>query len=264
MPADKVGKSEASNIIRPGERVDTLSNGKIIIQPEVGQRYTTDDVLTAWLAVRTAKESMRPVNVFLDLGSGLCSVPMILLANFASLRGVGVEIDSAKTGMAMRSLTVNGFANRFQVINRDIRDLSMNKNFDMVSSTPPYYESAEGPLSPDSQKASSRFELKGGIEDFFAAAKRHLIEGGAFVTVYPWQYKIRVFEAAENVGFSLDREVDIFPKEFKPRLITLFSFVNSTAGRHIHEELSIRTSLNIFTPEFMKLRHDLGFPDKET
>ena len=34
----------------PGARIDTLSGNYIIYQPEKGQRYSTDDMLVAWLA----------------------------------------------------------------------------------------------------------------------------------------------------------------------------------------------------------------------
>ncbi len=76
----------------PGARIDTLSGNYIIYQPEKGQRYSTDDMLVAWLAVKSAKRLLPSPNRFLDLGSGLCSVPMIFLWAFPETEGCGIEI----------------------------------------------------------------------------------------------------------------------------------------------------------------------------
>jgi len=107
--------SEVSETI-PGARIDTLSGDYIIYQPEEGQRYSTDDMLAAWLAVKSAKTSVAPVNTFLDLGSGLCSVPMIFLWAFCEARGVGIEISRDRLLLGQASLEANGLLPRFKLI----------------------------------------------------------------------------------------------------------------------------------------------------
>ena len=73
-------------------QVDRLSGDFIIYQPRDGQRYTTDDLLVAWFAVREMRSRAEPPASFLDLGSGLCSVPMILLWAFPALTGSGPRL----------------------------------------------------------------------------------------------------------------------------------------------------------------------------
>jgi tRNA1(Val) A37 N6-methylase TrmN6 len=58
-------------------QTDRLSGDYVIYQPVQGQRYSTDDMLVAWLAVRELREGQKAVSSFLDLGCGLCAVPMI-------------------------------------------------------------------------------------------------------------------------------------------------------------------------------------------
>ena len=63
-------------------QIDRLSGDYIIHQPVEGQRYTTDDMLVAWLAVRELQADQSGKSTFLDLGCGLCSrthdYPMVL------------------------------------------------------------------------------------------------------------------------------------------------------------------------------------------
>ncbi len=107
--------------ILDGMRVDRLSGDYVIYQPQEGQRYTTDDMLVAWLAVREVKaSSVVPVS-FLDLGSGLCSVPMIVLWSFANINGFGIEISPDRRRLGTLSLEKNGLTERFKLMPGDAR-----------------------------------------------------------------------------------------------------------------------------------------------
>ena len=114
--------------VSSGVQTDTLSGDFIIYQPEKGQRYTTDDFLVAWFSVKKIQESLRTANCFLDLGSGLCSVPMIILWAFPALTGVGVEINRDRLSLGMKSLAANGLTQRFHLIHGDIRQIFVKKN----------------------------------------------------------------------------------------------------------------------------------------
>ena len=117
-----------------GSRTDKLSGDHIIYQPRQGQRYTTDDMLAAWLAVSALRERSRCPSFFLDLGSGLCSVPMILLWAFPELRGAGIEISPERCRLGHASLVRNGLAERFHLIRGDLREVRLRRRFDLVTS----------------------------------------------------------------------------------------------------------------------------------
>ena len=117
-------------------RCDTLSGDFKIFQPENGQRYSTDDLLTAWLAIKTVSEN--PPARCLDLGSGLASVPMIVLWKFPNLSGVGIEIRPNRYELAEKSLEINGLSRRFSILHGDLRELDLDEKFDLITSTPPY------------------------------------------------------------------------------------------------------------------------------
>ena len=243
----------------PGARIDTLSGNYIIYQPEKGQRYSTDDMLVAWLSVKSAKTLLPSPNRFLDLGSGLCSVPMIFLWAFPVAGGCGIEISRDRFMLGTKSLEANGLSCRFKLIHADIRSKFIDEKFDIITSSPPYYKRDEGPVSPNKDKAGVRFELNGTIFDYFKSASHHIEAGGFFTTVYPFQYAERVFEAAEKHDFCCDLRIDVIPKKTKPPLISLFRFVNGKKGLNEIETLTVRNEDQSFTEEYKAVRMELGF-----
>jgi len=246
----------------PNARIDTLSGNYIIYQPEEGQRYSTDDMLVAWLAVKSAKKRSSLPRSFLDLGSGLCSVPMIFLWAFPKIEGCGIEISRSRFSLGEKSLEANGLSCRFKLLNRDLRDTFLDKKFEIVTSSPPYYRKNEGPISPDKDKAGVRFELNGTIYDYFTSVAYHLEPGGFFTTVYPFQYTERVFDAAERNDFCCDLKIDVIPKKTKPPLISLFRFIKGSKGLNTKETLEIRNEDQSFTKEYNEIRKELGFKEK--
>lgn len=241
-------------------RCDTLSGNFKIFQPEDGQRYSTDDLLTAWLAVKTVADN--PPARFLDLGSGLASVPMIVLWKFPGLSGIGVEIRKNRYELAERSLELNGLTGRFRIIHGDLRELELDEKFALVTSTPPYYQSTEGLLSENDDKAAARFELNGSIDDYFRVAAKHLSGNGVFITVYPFLYASRVGNAAENCGMFINSRIDFIPKEGKQALISIFA-ASFTKKEFSTETLTMRDIAGNHTKEYNDARILCGFKEKK-
>ncbi len=242
-------------------RVDSLSGDFIIYQPCRGQRYTTDDMLVAWLAVRELRCRGAVPAAFLDLGSGLCSVPMIVLWAFPAMTGMGIEISPQRCNLGRASLEKNGLAGRFSLTLGDLRELKLPNRYGLITSSPPYYQRNEGPISPHSDKAGVRFELKGAFEDYCRTAAAHLATGGLFATVYPCRYRGRALDAARSLGLGCEREVQVIPRQGKPALVSLFIF--SREGRHGScEELVVRGEDGMFTDAFRQARREVAFPDK--
>jgi tRNA1(Val) A37 N6-methylase TrmN6 len=252
--------SEQSLQCIPGTRVDSLCGDFIIVQSASGQRYTTDDILVAWLAIKTIRESGRPVDRFIDLGSGLCSIPMIMLWSFPAVRGIGIELNPCRLALGARSLQANGLQARFSLIRGDLRNICLRTRAGMVTSSPPYHQRRSGLLSANSDKAAVRFELHGGIEDYVGAAAEHLMDNGFFITVYSCRHQERLLRAAETRGFSLDQQINVVTRQTKPPLFALFCFCRSAPGRNRRETLTIRNGDQSFTSEYQSVRQQIGFP----
>ncbi len=188
---------------------------------------------------------------------------MIILWACSDLNGIGIEHAEERLGCARQSLAANQLENRFQLINADLRALRLKRRFNFITSSPPYYEFREGPVSPDPDRARVRFETQGSIEDYFQAAAAHAGPQARFITVYPTQYKQRAIAAAHANGFSIRRSIDIIPREGKAALFTLFTCINKAGEALSVEELIVRGPGQLFTPEFRAVRRMLGFRDKE-
>jgi tRNA1(Val) A37 N6-methylase TrmN6 len=237
-------------------RIDTLSGDFKIYQPDVGQRYSTDDMLTAWMAIICNEEA--PSSRFLDLGSGLCSVPMIVLWKFPQISGVGIELRENRRELGLKSLEMNGLLNRFKLLQGDLRNLELDEKFPLITSTPPYYTDCEGPLSPHDDKSAARFELNGNIEDYFETANRHLSENGMFITVYPYQYRERVYDAAQKFKMFINKRADMIPKAGKQPLISMYSISYSQSKEEV-STITVRDESGKYTTEYNQARIKCGF-----
>jgi tRNA1Val (adenine37-N6)-methyltransferase len=237
-------------------RIDTLSGNFKIYQPDVGQRYSTDDMLTAWMAIICNEENTP--NRFLDLGSGLCSVPMIVLWKFSQISGIGVELRENRYELGLKSLDMNGLLNRFKLLQGDLRNLELDEKFPIITSTPPYYTDSEGPISPHDDKSAARFELNGNIEDYFETANRHLSENGMFITVYPYQYKERVYTAAKKFKMFINKRVDMIPRKEKQPLISMYS-ISHVASKEEISTITVRNESGKYTSEYDQARIICGF-----
>jgi tRNA1Val (adenine37-N6)-methyltransferase len=120
-----------------------------IFQPLAGHRYSTDDVVTAWVAGKELQRLLlRPPTALeqeeeaatggglpapppstgdglrgLDLGTGLGSVLLMMCWQFPALRYVGIEAQRRNAERARRSCWVDGCDARAEIRHGDIRAL---------------------------------------------------------------------------------------------------------------------------------------------
>jgi predicted RNA methylase len=123
---------------RDGETLDALCGNYRIFQFARGQRFTTDDVLSAWYATQWAPRVERAA----DLGSGIGSIALMVAWRLPGARIVTVEIQECSAELARRSVRYNGLDDRVRVVEGDLRDpaaLAGEEPFDLVTASPPYF-----------------------------------------------------------------------------------------------------------------------------
>src|SRR2546427_11704171 len=95
---------------RPGEDLCYLAGDWRILQRLDGQRWSLDDLVTAWCA---AEETLAaPPTSLLDLGCGIGAVLMLLAWRLPRARAVGIEAEAVSGDLARRSLAWNGATDR--------------------------------------------------------------------------------------------------------------------------------------------------------
>jgi tRNA1Val (adenine37-N6)-methyltransferase len=228
-----------------------------IHQRRGGHRSSTDDVVTAWMAVRLA--AGRPSR-YLDLGCGTGSVLLLTAHRLRPLYSLGIEAQPESAMMADRSVAELPEAPPIEILHRDFRELVVKKDetFDLVTGSPPYFPLGTGVLSPDAQRRAARFELRGGVEAYFEAAARSLTANGSFVLVFPTEGDARVHEAARLSRLHLRERADLFMREdAKAPFLTVYGFARAPASP-ASSSFAIRARTGDITPEYRAARRELG------
>lgn len=161
--------------------LDMLTPSWRVFQLRKGHRFSNDDKLCAWRAAEWRPEARE----LLDLGSGIGSVGLSTLwrMKYSTARLVMVEAQAVSTRLARRSIAVNGLEARVSVVEQDLRNFESDRQFDLITGSPPYFPASQAIASDHSQKAHCRIELRGGVDDYCAAAARLLAIDGVFVFV---------------------------------------------------------------------------------
>lgn len=164
------------------EKSEELLPGALkILQAEDGYRYSIDPfLLAAFVSLPTRAKVV-------DLGSGSGVISLLLSQKDPLAKVVGLELQDALVERSRRTVDVNGFQNRIEIVQGDVRALPsslMPGSFNVVVSNPPYRTAGSGRLASGDERARSRHELAGGLVDFLKAAHCLLKTGGRFFVVY--------------------------------------------------------------------------------
>ncbi len=246
----------------PNEDLCCLAGDFRILQRRDGHRWSADDLVTAHFAI--SEVGATPSRV-VDLGCGIGTVLLFLAWRFRDAVCTGIEAQAVSAALATRSIAWNGIDARCTVRGGDLRDPTVRTGLgpaDLVTGTPPYLPVGSGPESMKVQCGPCRFEHRGGIEDYCAAAAALLAPGAPFVACAAGFQRERVACAAEATGLVLTAWKDVFPKPGKPPLFAVFSMRHAAfAGPLVtHPSLFLRGENGRFTAEHDIVRHQLGIP----
>jgi tRNA1(Val) A37 N6-methylase TrmN6 len=129
-----------------------------------------------------------------------------------------------------KNVAMNGLEGRVRAIHGDLREVRLDgETFDLVTGSPPYFDVKAGVVPADSQKAHARFELRGDVRDYCAAARVALAPKGRFVFCFPPPQKGRAVAAIEASGLAIVKSRDVVPRRGVAPLFTLF------ACRHVED-----------------------------
>lgn len=245
----------------PDEDLCWLAGNWRLLQRLDGHRTSLDDLVTAHLAVTLVAQPER----CLDLGCGIGSVLLFLAWRFEAAHFVGIEAQDLSAGLARRSLAWNGVTARAEIVVSDFRApgvLARAAIFDLVTGTPPYFPLGAGPESDRVQRAPCRFEHRGGIEEYCAAAAPRLAPSAPFVACQAWNQRERVEPAARAAGLRLVRWREIVPRAGKEPLLCIFAMRKAEAAEPLVVEppLVVRDEQGRRSEEFAAIRGAMGMP----
>jgi release factor glutamine methyltransferase len=124
------------------------------------------------LVVEKALEIVGPLDRarILDLGTGTGCIPISILTEYSDIAGVAVDISAEALEMARFNANRHGVGNRFTTLKGSWFDpLEPGERFDLVTSNPPYIETAEiAGLMVEVREHDPHLALDGGADGLTA------------------------------------------------------------------------------------------------
>ncbi|HET9626063.1 MAG TPA: hypothetical protein VFP84_32100 [Kofleriaceae bacterium] len=254
--------------------LDALTGGPSgwrLAQRAAGHRHSVDDVLTAHYALTTLDARGARPDRALDLGSGIGGVGLLVLWGLGgAARLVCVEAQTISHRLLTGNVAGNGLGDRVETRLGDLRDLALGERFAVITGSPPYFPLGTGVLPADSQKAHARFELRGDVGDYAAAARRHLADDGVFVCCFPTAQRARAIARIADGGLAVVAYRDVIPRAGLRPLFSLFACQRAAGGPppvdpppveppRVDPPLTVRDADGALSAEMQAVRRRFGF-----
>jgi tRNA1Val (adenine37-N6)-methyltransferase len=236
------------------EDLSYLSGDWRLFQMREGHRWSLDDLITAWVATRDVPPTF--ADRALDLGCGLGSVLLMVAWKLPLADVTGIEAQADRAALGRRSIAYNGVADRCRIVDGDLREHALDGTFALITGTPPYFPRGTGTESDKPHAMPCRFELRGGVEDYLAAAARVIAPGGSIAICTSSLERDRVRAAAV---LPWREHWQIIPREGKDPLVDVDVFAPTSTKPEQHT-LTVRDREGRWTPEFQRVRDQMGMP----
>lgn len=256
MPAGPRGRAELEPAA--GEDLCYLAGDWRLFQNIRGHRWSLDDLVTAWVATRGLDP--RTAARALDLGCGLGSVLLMVAWRLPNTHVIGIEAQADRAALGRRSISYNGVDARCRIIDGDLRRDTPTGSFDLVTGTPPYFPRGTGTESGKPHAAPARFEHRGGVEDYLAIAADRVAPTGRIAICSSALERARVDAAVRALGLGHHERWAIVPRAGKDPLVIVDVLVRTGAPDPGPHQLVVRDRDGRWTPEFQRVRGDLGMP----
>jgi tRNA1Val (adenine37-N6)-methyltransferase len=236
---------------------DAITASFRLIQRRRGHRFSVDDLATAWEAARASNGA----TTFLDLGCGVGSVLLMMAWRLPAASGFGIEAQDVSMELARRNVHENGLDPRVTLVHGDLRAVTRDWPHGpcaLVTGTPPYLPLGTASASPDPQRAAARIELRGGVEDYLAAAARVLSPEGVVVLCADGRSPERVVRGAAAAGLEPVRRLDVVPKAGRSPLFSVWTCARAPGGALEHVEVIMRDERGERTEASLEMRRAFG------
>ncbi len=219
---------------------DAVLGGRLkLLQPTHGHRAGHDAILLA-AAAAASKHAV-------DLGGGIGTAGLALLARGAAERVTLVEIDPKLAELARENAKRNGYAERAEIVVADIRKLARGKGpaslaatADLVIANPPFNDPGRRNTSPDAGRRRAHAAADSELDPWFAAAERALQVAGKLVLIHRPD-AIEMILASLAGRFGAAEIIPIFPR---PHAAAIRAIVRAIKGRRTPPSLRPGLVLN--------------------
>jgi tRNA1(Val) A37 N6-methylase TrmN6 len=245
--------------------LDALTAGVSVFPRAKGHRFSSDDVVTAWVALQVCPDPMH----VLDLGCGIGSVLLHVAWSAPRSSLVGVEAQAVSVALGRRNVEHNGLGPRARIYHGDLREAAvvaeLGGPFDLITGTPPYFGVEAATAAMDEQRAFARIEHRGGIESYVATAARLLAPDGWFVVCGDADATDRMDRAALAYELAVCGRTVVVPRAGRPPLFSVWALRHHHhAQLRVDRELTLRDHDGARTDDARELRAFSGFPERDS
>jgi tRNA1Val (adenine37-N6)-methyltransferase len=223
-----------------------------------GHRSGSDDVICAY-AARAARPR---AGTILDLGAGQGSVTLMLAGANPDAMLIAVEAQEVSYRLLERNISDNALGARIIAVHGDLRTVDLGeRRFDLVTAIPPYIRPGQGTPPRDAQRAAARFELRGGVEAYAAAAARWLAPAGRAVFLMNGAQDERLRRAGEEAGLCPEKRLAVHPHPGAAPRFVVYTFARTPlVERPVERSLAIRDEQGDWSDAFALVRRMLDLP----
>jgi tRNA1(Val) A37 N6-methylase TrmN6 len=179
----------------------------------------------------------------------------------------GVEAQAQSVTMATRAIAeLPEHESHIEVRHADFRDIDFGGDrYDLITGSPPYFPLDAGVLPDDPQRRACRFEERGGVEVYVETAARAMAEQSRFYIVFQTRWSERVTTSAVCHDLHLSGQADFSTRADNPDpFLTVFELSRQPAEALHRVRCSVRDANGVITPEYQRIRLELGVADSPT
>jgi tRNA1(Val) A37 N6-methylase TrmN6 len=214
---------------------DAILGGRLkLLQPHSGHRAGHDAIL---LAAAAPKATMA-----LDLGAGVGTAGLALLARKAAQMVTLVEIDPTLSELSSQNAIRNGFENAARILCGDItEDLPLQMDaYDLAIMNPPFNDGDVLQASPDAARSQAHIASPLTVERWVARASRHLKASGCLTIIHRPDATLPILKSMEG-RFGAIEMLPVFPK---PEAAAIRLIVRAIKGRKTPPQMLPGITLN--------------------
>ena len=196
-----------------------LPFSKTIFQTSSGQSITSDTVFMVETVLHHFKQERSSV---LELGSGNGIISIMLSYYRPTWQITGIDIQPHLVKLAKENSRLAEVDTIFLCSN--LKSFSAKEKFDLIISNPPYYAIADGKISPNRERATSRHEIMCTMHDVLMAVKRNLTPEGKAYLLYPISRITELLDSAKRVDLKFEEKIIFSKPENKKRVLVVLSY----------------------------------------
>ena len=245
------------------EQIDTLLNGRQIIQDKNRFMFGIDAVLLSDFASSSIKKNDKVI----DLGTGTGIIPLLLESLTSCSNFTALEIQKDSADMARRSVALNGLEEKINIVQGDLKFLRSSEgpetgcaplfskhSFSVVTCNPPYMNDSHGKQNATEAMNIARHEICCNLEDVVSAADYLLSPHGRFFMIHRPYRLPEIFFLLLKYNLQPKVIQMVIPAEGKePNLVMVEARKNAQPRLKIEPQLTVYGPDGEYTPEINEI-----------